>query len=222
MRKLRRFIADPHIPHGIDKALRSTCPRLHRVLRYRTLDPTSKKYWDAIWKEEGRGTWRTYPNLFREVSERVPSGSTVLDLGCGPGILLKHLRTHRRCKCVGLDLSSVAVRLTGEGSIPAVVAKLPKVPFRDGTFDIAIGTEVLEHLHDPAATLLEMKRITRPGGLIICSVPNACMGPDECDEHLQEFDLTIFSGLIDGLGAADIVSVEDMGSPRLLASIRIG
>lgn len=219
LRKARRFLARPHLPRRLDRLLRSRFPLIHRALKYRTLDPTSKKYWDGVWTDEGRDTWRTYPNLFRKVSGCVPPGSRVLDIGCGPGILLDLLRKHRQCTGVGLDLSTVAARLVDELAISAVVAKLPEVPFKDYSFDVAIGTEVLEHLHDPAAALREMKRVTKSRGLVICSVPNACMGPDDCDEHLHEFDLPTFVRLIDDLGHAEIANVEDMGGPRLLATI---
>jgi SAM-dependent methyltransferase len=47
------------------------------------------------------------------------------------------------------------------------------LPFEDGTFDIVVYCEVLEHMtNDPWQTLLEVKRVLRPGGLLVLTTPN--------------------------------------------------
>ena len=48
-----------------------------------------------------------------------------------------------------------------------VVADAHCLPFEDDKFDCIICTEVLEHLHSPAAAISEMKRILKPGGMLI-------------------------------------------------------
>ena len=174
-----------------------------------------------MWREEGLGTWRTYPNLFRKISEASVPGSKLLDVGCGPGVLLNQLRTERRCKCFGLDFSSVAISLLRGTDIPGVVARLPQMPFKDSSFDTVIATEVLEHLEKPSETLNEMKRVAKAGGLLICSVPNECMTKEECNEHLHDFNLESFRNLIHNLGKSGIFNIADKGGTRLLAIIRI-
>ena len=218
--KAIRFLKRPHLPHSLDSRLQHFSPPLRRLLKYGTLDPTSKKYWDAVWHDEGQSTWRTYPNLFEIISRTILPGSHVLDIGCGPGILLNRLRAAQSCKCIGLDLSSVAMSLLNQAGIPSVVAQLPDIPFRSATFDAVVATEVLEHLEDPAGTLQQMKRVTRAGGLIICSVPNECLTTEECDEHLHNFDLESFAALLGGLGNVRISTVRDKGGDKLVAVIR--
>ena len=45
------------------------------------------------------------------------------------------------------------------------------MPFADGTFATVLCTEVLEHVPDPAAAIREFRRVLRPGGVLIGSVP---------------------------------------------------
>lgn len=215
------FIRDPHIPWVIEQPLKAYMPKLHRLLKYGTSDPTSQKYWDGVWGEEGLSTWRTYPNLFGKILEAVSPKSRVLDVGCGNGVLLRKLAVERGCDCVGLDISSVAIKSLKEINLSGVVARLPRLPFTESCFDTVIATEVLEHIQDPSKALQEMKRTIKPGGLLICSVPNECMTTDECDEHLHDFDLSAFSNLIEGIGEFKIIDVEDLGNSRLLAFIHI-
>ena len=218
--KAIRFLRRPHLPRSLETRLQQVSPPLHRLLKYGTLDATSKKYWDAVWRDEGPSTWRTYPNLFEIINRAILPHSHVLDIGCGPGILLNRLRLDHSCKCIGLDLSSVAMGFLNQVGIPSVVAQLPDIPFQSASFDAVVATEVLEHLEDPASTLQQMKRVTRAGGLIICSVPNECLTTEECDEHLHNFDPDSFAALVSGLGNGRISTVRDKGGDKLVAVIR--
>lgn len=220
--KALSFLKSPHIPCILDKSLRSYFPKLHRVLKYRTLDATSKKYWDGVWREEGSHSWRTYPRLFSKILDGIESGSKILDVGCGPGILLNRLRTERRCECYGLDISSTAMKCLWQMGISGVVACLPEIPFKKSVFDTVIATEVIEHLTDPSQALNEMKRVVRTGGLLICSVPNGCMSKEECDEHLHDFNEESFARLLNETGKSEIIHVEDKGGPKLLGMVKVG
>lgn len=219
--KIISFLKHPHIPWFLEKSLKTNFPRIHRLLRYRTLDPTSKRYWNGVWREEGLSTWRTYPNLFEKISEKVRPSSSILDIGCGPGVLLNKLQVELKCECFGLDISTVAIELLKGMNISGVVARLPEIPFKDSSFDTVIATEVLEHLENPSETLNQMKRVAKPGGLLICSVPNESMTKEECDEHLHDFTSESLTNLVKELGNFKISNVDDHGGPRLFALIKI-
>ncbi len=68
-----------------------------------------------------------------------------------------------------------AMRLAGEvpagGSLRTVRADARRLPFADGEFDVVIAAEVLEHVHEDAAAIAELRRVLRPGGLLAVTVP---------------------------------------------------
>jgi len=48
-----------------------------------------------------------------------------------------------------------------------------RLPFDDGSFDLVWCSEVIEHLQDPAFSLAELRRVTKPGGLLVLTTPNS-------------------------------------------------
>ena len=94
----------------------------------------------------------------------------LLDCGCGEGHLLSQLSG----KKYGVDYSPTAVKRAEERNPDAEIFKedITLLPFEDGFFDIAICSEVLEHILDYKAAISEIKRAVRRNGQIIISVPN--------------------------------------------------
>lgn len=101
----------------------------------------------------------------------------ILDGACGRGFVLNFVRAVSQCKLVGQDLEYRYVRLAhtqlAERALHLLNGDLCHLPFASGTFDKVLLAEVLEHLADDRAGLAEAVRVTRPGGLILVSVPNA-------------------------------------------------
>ena len=92
----------------------------------------------------------------------------LMDFGCGNGGFLK-LAKGRARSVLGVDLEkALSVHFNNEG-IP-FVHSLSEVEDR---FDVITLFHVLEHLPDPAQTLLELRRFLNPGGQIVIEVPNA-------------------------------------------------
>lgn len=93
-----------------------------------------------------------------------------LDLGCGTGLNLDHLAGYAHP--VGTDFSEEALRFCRErGHTSLAKADAARLPFPDRRFSIITALDVIEHLDDDHAALLELKRVLRPGGLLIVSVP---------------------------------------------------
>lgn len=97
---------------------------------------------------------------------------TILDAACGTGYgssLLASVGT-----VCGVDYSEEALALA-QARLPNgrfVVARLPDVPFPDGSFDTVVSFETIEHIKDDRALLREFARVLRPGGLLLLSTPN--------------------------------------------------
>jgi ubiquinone/menaquinone biosynthesis C-methylase UbiE len=104
------------------------------------------------------------------VGPRSRRGTTILDVGCGDGTLMTHLGGN----CVGIDVSEEALRSARANSgAEVVLASASALPFRDGSFDLVICTEVLEHIDDMEAAIGQLVSVAKQDGTIHLTVPTA-------------------------------------------------
>ncbi len=112
-----------------------------------------------------------------DVLQLIPTSvGLVLSLGCGAGFTELALKTRTpACRIVGVDLDETMIDPQARGAFEQVVPgdlETLELPFSDGSFDALMYADVLEHLRDPQAALRRHRRLLRPGGWIIVSVPN--------------------------------------------------
>jgi 2-polyprenyl-3-methyl-5-hydroxy-6-metoxy-1,4-benzoquinol methylase len=103
------------------------------------------------------------------------SRMAILDVGCGMGRLgaaLKGLVPGREVHGVEMVKEAAAQARMVLDSVVVGDVQTMSLPFDPGTFDCIIFADVLEHLLDPAATLRSVRPLLRPGGVIVCSIPN--------------------------------------------------
>ena len=106
--------------------------------------------------------------LFRDW---IGSGKRVLDLGCRYGALTKAYVDGN--EVVGVDVDRLALDEAAELGIETRWADVEQgVPFEDEAFDVVVAGELLEHVREPAALVTEVRRVLRPGGTFVGSVPN--------------------------------------------------
>ncbi|HEY7863430.1 MAG TPA: class I SAM-dependent methyltransferase [Thermoanaerobaculia bacterium] len=99
----------------------------------------------------------------------------VLDCGCGLGWFLKVVEEVAPCRLSGIDSDWPRLRAARRELRPSTglaSGDVTRLPYADATFDKIILSEVLEHLPDDRAGLMEVRRILKPGGLIAITVPN--------------------------------------------------
>jgi demethylmenaquinone methyltransferase/2-methoxy-6-polyprenyl-1,4-benzoquinol methylase len=106
---------------------------------------------------------------------RAAPGDRVLDVATGTAMVACQLAARYDCAVVGLDQSEsmldrarakVAADPALARQIELVVGEAEQLPFGDGEFDALTFTYLLRYVDDPAATLLELARVVRPGGTI--------------------------------------------------------
>lgn len=106
------------------------------------------------------------------IQQHVPQPGRVLDVGCATGTLLAALR-QEGWATNGVELSPHASAYARDRlKLDVFTGELAEAQFADHTFDLVIFWDVLEHLHQPRAALLEAARITQPGGRLLLSLPN--------------------------------------------------
>lgn len=125
------------------------------------------------------------PNLFYEVSMKINRyifassavvGKRVLDIGCATGYGSAMLKEKGAKEVVGVDISSRALNIARRHHQSAGLSFLEhdvqRLPFPDGSFDVIIAFEVIEHLPKYHDFVVECRRVLKPGGIIFCSTPN--------------------------------------------------
>ena len=101
----------------------------------------------------------------------IAPGSQVLDLGCGDGALLAHLRDARQCRGYGVEIADSHVLECVKRGVNVVQANLDAGLrlFPDDKFDTVVLSQTLQAMHRVEAVLKEMARVGRQG---IVSFPN--------------------------------------------------
>jgi len=97
----------------------------------------------------------------------------LLEIGCGDGEFLDRMKG---CgwSVEGLDFDVQAARAAGEKyGIEVKVGRLEEIAYPDNSFDAVTMKHVIEHVFDPVATLCEIRRILKPGGVVVAVTPNA-------------------------------------------------
>jgi ubiquinone/menaquinone biosynthesis C-methylase UbiE len=120
--------------------------------------------------------FRSRISLVTHILASLPGGD-LLDVGSGPGMMIKELTDTRRddFRITAIDLSPAMAKLAAEASdgeySRAVVGSVETLPFPDASFDVILALGVLEYT-DVNAALAEISRVTRPGGLVLASMLN--------------------------------------------------
>src|ERR1019366_8507350 len=120
--------------------------------------------------------WRTAANSAGYLMPLLRPGASMLDVGCGPGTITSDLAgLVAPGPVIGVDASADVIaeaqalaRSDGPGaaSLSFEVGDLFNLRFDDATFDVVHAHQVLQHVGDPVAALVEMRRVCRPGGIV--------------------------------------------------------
>jgi methionine biosynthesis protein MetW len=111
------------------------------------------------------------------IAKLVPLGSRVLDLGCGNGELLAHLRDHRQCTGYGIEIDDANLLASTQRGVNVIQLNLEEglALFEDQSFDVVLQLDTLQHLRNTEKMLRETARVGRVG---IVSFPNFAHWPN--------------------------------------------
>jgi SAM-dependent methyltransferase len=141
---------------------------------------------DRHWWYQGR----------RRVLERaiarlgLPEHALILDAGCGSGRNMVDLAHHG--VVTGVELSDTSVQLARARNAGEVLeGSVMDMPFDEGSFDLTVSLDVIEHLEDDVGALRELRRVTKPGGALLVTVPAyqwLWSGHDEINHHHRRYN----------------------------------
>jgi SAM-dependent methyltransferase len=120
----------------------------------------------------------------------LPAGARILDAGCGSGRNMVELQ--RYGTVTGIELSPTSVALARERGVGEVVeGSVLELPFAEGSFDLAVSLDVIEHLEDDRGALRELRRTVAPGGALLVTVPAyqwLWSAHDEINHHHRRYN----------------------------------
>jgi SAM-dependent methyltransferase len=156
----------------------------------------------------------------------------LLDVGVGRGRTRRYLAplgALDRIEFHGVDLApDLDVRCHEAAAWKLVRADVAKpLPYRDAAFDVVVCEQVLEHVDDPRAALVEIARVLRAGGLLVFGVPTFPPGVAQLRDlvagdhhaeagaahgHVRTFTKGSAIALVRGVGAFDVTDVRGFRS----------
>lgn len=123
-----------------------------------------------------------------------------MDAGAGEGYGAQLLADAGAATVLGLDLDAATLAHVA-ATYPAVEpvrANLVHLPCRDGSVDVIVSSQTIEHLWDQDGFVRECARVLRPGGRLLVTTPNRRTFPPGNLFHSRELDVGEMTGLLAG------------------------
>lgn len=120
---------------------------------------------------------------------------SILEFGCGEGVLGAALKQRQKCRVVGIEIDRDAAAKAQkklddvyQGDVLEIVSLIHE------TFDWIVGGDIVEHLAEPWSFLADLRRISKPGGRLLLSLPNVANASIVADLLAGRFDY-VYMGL---------------------------
>ncbi len=177
--------------------------QMKNSLYWKAKRETKKKYdhsseaYDALYRDEQEAKIRTALSALEDI--QVKKLDLVLDIGCGTGLLFRHI-IERADLLVGLDMSRSLLRKASIKTSPKAVlilADADHMPFREGSFGTVFAVTLLQNMPDMNVTLREINRVARGNAVIIATGLKKSFGKREFLTLLRKSGLQIVNAKAD-------------------------
>ena len=152
-------------------------------------------------------------SIFSEMANSVGKDLTVLDAGCGDGVISEPLLK------IGNFVTSIElpgiIALAPKNRVPfAVAGDIEQLACASGIFDLVVASEVVEHLWNPEIFFCEAYRVLKDGGYLIVETPEG-EGSLNYDSHRHFFTVDILERmLVDKFTVSRVERLEATGSAQ--------
>lgn len=148
-----------------------------RPEEYAALARVEERHWFYSGKREIVRGWLRHLGVLGR-------GTLLIDVGAGTGLFAMEMQQHSRVLAVDPDPNALQF-IRSRAGLPAVAGSASCLPVATGAAAALTALDVIEHLDDDAAALLEFTRVVRPGGGVVLTVPALPALWSEWDEALH-------------------------------------
>jgi len=154
------------------------------------------------WSQDERRNVRR-ATISQYLTQHVPQGASLLDVGCGFGEVLSGIPDAYRLH--GMDYSDSNVRVAQKilkDSAEVKRGSIYEIPYETASQDVCLCLEVIEHIDDDARAIREIVRVLKPGGILITAVPSTYYWPqyEKLIGHFRHYTRRSFEDLLRGAG----------------------
>lgn len=122
---------------------------------------------DTYWWFQGR--MKIIETILTRYMKETPRVGRVLDVGCGTGLMLSRLK---KWEPMGLDFSRLAMKFCRKRGIDHLaVGDVVKLPIQSRSLDLILALDLIEHIERDDLMIREFRRVLRPGGYLMATVP---------------------------------------------------
>lgn len=142
--------------------------------------------------------WRTAVNSLGFALKYVKPADRILDVGCGPGSITNDLAQYvPQGEVIGVDTEPQLIDEATKGAnlnelknVKFEVGSAMSLPFNDSSFDVVFAHQVLLHIPDLRAALMEMRRVAKKGGIVCCrdaDLDSLLVYPRQFEDPIKNF-----------------------------------
>lgn len=201
--KIKQFI--PKKIRRIIKILFNKSKELFRFLRYAVL-PKPKRYKDVVSSyekylffqknkycsfESENPKWKHGQQRYLSIKfEDLNRDLKILDIACGDGVGLKHLRNMGFKNIMGVELNETKASIALQGGFNVISADMHNLHnIDDKEFDVVYSSHTLEHAYEPGKVVNEFNRILKKTGLLIIVLPYPDLNIHNDEAHGGKYEL---------------------------------